>query len=269
MGRDMSDDIFGPAFEVWKSELDAINQEASLLLAAARQPSVEERRALQSQCAALLERRNTAVRNLALQSEYAALIERRNTDIRNVLNLAFPHRHSIASEKPAELTGQSTAQKETAALNRDDAWVGDKPAEDDCQTLPSHGIDKNFAPQARKLGVLSNVKFEEVVAAARDTVTRASRTVMRTLGIKSGREGEAAGAARVKQAIANDSCFSDGPSIQPPQVSVVDRSPDATIEASSEPSLNSDLKDELTRILSGEKLDHDLDARRLNTPAAV
>jgi hypothetical protein len=45
----------------------------------------------------------------------------------------------------------------------------------------------------------------------------------------------------------------------------VDRSPDATIEALSEPSLNSDLKDELTRILSGKELDHDLDARRLNT----
>src|SRR4029453_11829536 len=127
-------------------------------------------------------------------SEYAALIERRNTAIRNLLDSAFPRRHSIASEKPAELTGQSTAQKETAALNRDDAWVGDKPAEDDCQSLPSHGIDKNFAPQARKLGVLSNVKFEEVGAAARDPVPRESRTVMRTLGIKSGREGKEPGA---------------------------------------------------------------------------
>jgi len=195
MGRDMSDNIFGSASEVCKSELDAINEEASLLLAAARQPSVEERRALQSQCAALIERRNTAIGNLAL--EYAALIERRNTAIRNLLHSAFPRR------------------------------------------LPSQGIDKNFAPEARKLGVLSNVKFKEVVAAARDTVTRASRAVMRALGIKSGREGEAPGAVRVKQAIANDSCSSDGPSIQPPQVSVsttdtVDRSLDATIEALSE-----------------------------------
>jgi len=153
-------------------------------------------------------------------------------------------------------TGQSTAR--TAALNPDDAWVGDKPAEDDSQSFPSHGIDKNFAPQARKLGVLSNVKFEEVVAAARDTVTRAGRTVMRTLGIESGREGEAPGAARVKQAIANDPCSSEGPSIQPPQVSVsttdtVDRSLDATIEALSEPSLNSDLKDEFNRVLSGSR----------------
>jgi hypothetical protein len=41
------------------------------------------------------------------------------------------------------------------------------------------------------------VKFKEVVAAARKTVTRASRTVMRTLGIKSDREGEAPGAARL------------------------------------------------------------------------
>jgi hypothetical protein len=229
MGRDMSDDIFGSASEVLKSELDAINEEASLLLAEARQLSVEERRALQSQCAALIERRNTAIGNLAL--EYGALIERRNTAIRNLLHSAFPRR------------------------------------------LPSQGIDKNVAPEARRLGVLSNVKFKEVVAAVRDTVTRASRTVMRTLGIKSGREGEAPGAARVKQAMANGSCSSDGPSIQPPQVSVpttdtVDRSLDATIEASSEPSLNSDLKDELTRILSGIELDRDLDARRLNTPAA-
>jgi hypothetical protein len=144
-----------------------------------------------------------------LASEYAALIERRNTAIRNLLHSAFPR-------------------------------------------LPSQGIVKNFAPEARKLGVLSNVK--EVVAAARDTVTRASRTVMRTLGIKSGREGEAPGAVRVKQAVANDSCSSDGPFIQLPQVSVsttdtVDRPCDATI------GLNSDLKDELTRVLSGEELE--------------
>jgi hypothetical protein len=206
MGRDMSDNIFGSASEVLKSELDAINEEANLLLAAARQLSVEERRALQSQCAALIERRNTAIGGLAL--EYAALIERRNTAIRNLLHSAFPRR------------------------------------------LPSQGIDKNFAPEARKLGVLSNVKFKEVVAGARDTVTRASRTVMRTLGIKGGRGGEAPGEARVKQAVANDPCSSDGPSIQPPQVSA------------------STTKDELTRVLSGEELDHDLDARRLNTLAA-
>ena len=148
----MSDNILAAASEVWKSELDDINEEASLLLAAAREFSVEERRALQSQCAALIERRNAAIGNLAL--EYAALIERRNTAIRNLLHSAFPR-------------------------------------------LPSQGIDKNMAPEARKPGVLSNVKFKEVVAAARDAVTRASRNVMRTLGIKSGREGEAPGAVRV------------------------------------------------------------------------
>jgi hypothetical protein len=211
MGRDMSDHSFGSASEVLKSELDAINEEASLLLAEARQLSVEERRALQSQCAALIERRNTAIRNL--------------------LHSAFPRR------------------------------------------LPSQGIDKNFAPEARKRGVLSNVKLKEVVAAARDTVTRASRTVMRALGTKSGRKGEAPGAARVKQTIANESCSSDGSSIQPPQVSVsttdtLDRSLYAAVEALSKPSLNSDLKDELTRILSGIELDRDLDARRLDMPAA-
>ena len=203
MGRDMSESNFGSASEVLKSELDAINEEASLLLGAARQLSVEERRALQSQCAALIERRNTAIGNLAL--EYAALIERRNAAIRNLLHSAFPRR------------------------------------------LPSQGIEKNSVPEARKLGVLSNVSFKEVVATARDTVRRASRTVMRTLGIKSGREGEAAGAAHVKQAIANDSCSSDGPSIQPPQVSVsttdtVARSLYAAVEALSEPNLNSGLK---------------------------
>jgi hypothetical protein len=212
MGRAMSDNIFGAASEVWRSELNAINEEASSLLAAARQLSVEERRALQSQCAALIKRRNAAIGSLAL--EYAALIERRNTAIRNLLHSAFPR-------------------------------------------LPSQDVDKNFAPEARKLGVLSNVKFKDVVAAARDTVTRASRSVMRTLGIKSGREGEAPGAVRVKQAIADDYCSSDGPSIQPPQVLVsttdtVDRSLDAT-KALSEPSLNSDLKDELTRVLSGSR----------------
>ena len=170
MGRDMSDMIFGSASEVLKSELDAINEEARLLLATARQLSGEERRALQSQCAALIERRNAAIGNLA--QEYAALIERRNAAIRDLLHSAFPRRPLF------------------------------------------QGIDKNFAPEARKLGGLSNVKFKEAMAAARDTVTRASRTVMRTIGIKGGREGEAPGAARVKQAIA------DAPSIQPPEVSV-------------------------------------------------
>jgi hypothetical protein len=206
----MSDNIFEAASGVWKGELDGINEEASSLLAAARQLSVEERRALQSQCAALIERRNAAIGNLAL--EYAALIKRRNTAIRNLLHSAFPH-------------------------------------------LPSQGLDKNFAPEARKLGVLPNVKFKGLVAAAQDAVTRASRTVMRTLGIRSGREGEASGGVRIKQAIADDSCSSDGPSIQPSQVSVstmdtVDRPLD---EALSEPSLNSDLKDELTRVLSGRR----------------
>ena len=229
MGRAMSDDIFGAASEVWKSELDAINEEASSLLAAARQLSVEERRALHSQCAALIERRQTAIGNLAL--EYVALIERRNTAIRNLLHSAFPRR------------------------------------------LPSQGIDKNLAPEARKQGVLSDVKLKGVMAAAGDTVTRASRTVMRALGIKSGRKGEAPGAARVKQTIASDSCSSGGLSIQPPQVSVsttdtLDRSLYAAVEALSEPSLNSDLKDEFTRILSGIELDRDLDARRLNMPVA-
>jgi hypothetical protein len=166
---------------------EAINQEANLLLAAARQASVEERRALQNQCAALIERRNTAIRNL--------------------IRSAFPLRDPIAKEKPAELTGlgiRSTdaraagnssslpelakssfeknraleidaecreradrrldqlrpAQKETVGLNRSVCWVSE-PAEDDCPTVSSQGIDKKFVPQARKLGVFSDEKFEE------------------------------------------------------------------------------------------------------------
>jgi hypothetical protein len=288
----MRDYIFGSAFEVWKSELDAINREASLLLAAARQASIEDRRALQSQCAALIERRNTAVHNL--------------------LHSAFPRRHSIATEKPEELTSQGTrsadaraaansfspparansvseeyrtlktdteidmpatrrldqlreAQNETVELNPGDWWVGDKQTEDDCQGLLSQSIDINFAPPARRLGVLSDVKFEEVVATARDTIARASRAVMRT--IKGGREGEAPEVAREKRVISNDSCSSDGPSLEPPQDSVsttdaaaVDRALDAPIEAMSKPRLNSALDNELIRILSGEEADHDLDA---------
>jgi len=157
------------------------------------------------------------------------------------------------------------AQNEAVELNPGDWWVGGKPAEDDCQGLLSQGIDMNFAPPARRLGVLSDVKFEEVVATARDTITRASRAVMRT--IKGGREGEAPEVARVKRVISNDSCSSDGPSLEPPQVSVsttngpaVDRPLDAPIEATSEPRLNSALDYELIRILSGGEPDHDLDA---------
>ena len=140
----MSDNFFGAASGGWKSELDAINEEASLLLAAVPHLSVEERRELQSKCAALIKRRDTAVGNLAL--EYAALVERRNAAIRDLLHSAFP-----------------------------------RPS--------SQGIDKNFAPEAHKQGVLSDLKFKAVVAAARDNATRTSRTVMRILGIKSSREG--------------------------------------------------------------------------------
>ena len=288
----MGDYIFGSAFEVWKSELDAINQEANLLLAATRQASVKEGRR-------------------DLQRQYAALVERRNTAIRKLLHSAFPRRHSIASEEPAELTGQGPratrvaanscsppppassasetyhtskidteidmgvtcrlnqlrhAQKETVALNRDERGVGDKPAEDDCQSLPYQGRDKNFAPQTRKSGVRSDVKFEELVATARDTVTRASHVVMGLFGTKGGRQEETAEAELVKQAIAKDSCSSEVPSIEPPQVllpttdaAVVDCALDATSERLSQPSLNSDPDDELLRILSGEGPNPDLD----------
>jgi hypothetical protein len=291
----MSDYIFGSAFEVWKSELDAINQEASVLLAAARQASVKEDRR-------------------ALQTQYAALVERRNTAIRKLLHSAFPRRYSIASEKPAELTGQGTrsadarapansfsppalasaaskkcrpskidteddpgttcrlnelrqAHKETVVLNGDDGWIGDKPAQDDCQSLPYKGMDKNFAPESRKLAQRSDAKFEEVVAEARDSITRAGRSVMCLLGIKGGRQEDTIETGPSEQTVATDSCSSssEGPSTELPQglpstdAAAVDCSLDATSEALFEESLNSDPDDELLRILSGEGPNRDLD----------
>jgi hypothetical protein len=52
------------------------------------------------------------------------------------------------------------------------ARVDEKP------TLAEAGIDKNLAQAARKLGRLSDEKFEETVADAREAVTRAVKTVV-------------------------------------------------------------------------------------------
>src|SRR6266545_2974359 len=66
-GREMRDDGFPDPFEGWKRERDAIEHEMKLFLAEGRRASVEDRQARQVQFAALIERRNIAMRNL-LQS---------------------------------------------------------------------------------------------------------------------------------------------------------------------------------------------------------
>jgi N6-adenosine-specific RNA methylase IME4 len=55
-------------------------------------------------------------------------------------------------------------------------------------TLASQGIDKNLAKQGRILGALSDVKFETVVADARDKVSRAVRNAVREIEILQERE---------------------------------------------------------------------------------
>jgi N6-adenosine-specific RNA methylase IME4 len=55
-------------------------------------------------------------------------------------------------------------------------------------TLAMQGIDKNLAQQARVLGALTEQKFEEVVADARDKVTRAARSAVREVVIEQERE---------------------------------------------------------------------------------
>jgi hypothetical protein len=67
MGCEMRDDDIRDSFQEWKRERDAIEQEMKLFLAAGRRASIEDRQARQSQFAALIERRNAAIRNL-LQS---------------------------------------------------------------------------------------------------------------------------------------------------------------------------------------------------------
>jgi N6-adenosine-specific RNA methylase IME4 len=52
----------------------------------------------------------------------------------------------------------------------------------------SQGIDKNLAHQARVLGALSDEKFEQTVAASRDAVVRAVRTVIQIAEVDQERE---------------------------------------------------------------------------------
>ena len=259
----MSDYIFGSAFDVWKSELDAINQEARLLLAAARQSSVKEDRR-------------------ALQNQYAALVERRNIAIRKLLHSAFPRRYSIANEKPKELTGQDTcstdaaafrlnrlsqAGKETAALSRNNAWAADKLAEDGRQRIPDQGIDKNVTLQPRKPEVHPDGGFEGVLATAQDTFTRASRTIIGLLGIKDGGAQEARAVEHVEHAAEKQFSCAEGLPIEPSQASVSTTDAvaglhcalEVTNEALSKPTLDSDLDDELLQILCEDEPNSDLD----------
>jgi hypothetical protein len=70
-------------------------------------------------------------------------------------------------------------QKEAVGLNPGNLRRGlaDNPR-DDKPTLASQGIDKNLAQQGRVLGGLSDEKFEEVVADARDAINRVVKLVV-------------------------------------------------------------------------------------------
>jgi N6-adenosine-specific RNA methylase IME4 len=78
------------------------------------------------------------------------------------------------------------AQKEEIGLSTGTRMIGTSAGlpitrRDDRPSLASQGIDKNLAHQARVLGALSDDKFEEAVADARNEVTRAfARAVARS-----------------------------------------------------------------------------------------
>jgi N6-adenosine-specific RNA methylase IME4 len=65
------------------------------------------------------------------------------------------------------------------------------PVLDSRPTLASQGIDKHLAHQGRVLGRLSDEKFEQVVADARDKVARAVRNAVREVEILQEREAYA------------------------------------------------------------------------------
>jgi protein gp37 len=93
------------------------------------------------------------------------------------------------------------AQKETVGLNRGAAGGGEKDGprgllknpRDLRPTLASQGIDKNLAHEGRKLGALSDEKFEQTIAESRDAVTRAVRKVVSATAIDSEADEEPAG----------------------------------------------------------------------------
>jgi N6-adenosine-specific RNA methylase IME4 len=84
------------------------------------------------------------------------------------------------------------AQATTVGLNQGavPGKTGSKanPVLDSRPTLASQGIDKHLAHQGRILGRLSEEKFEEVVADARDKVSRAVRNAVREVEILQERE---------------------------------------------------------------------------------
>jgi N6-adenosine-specific RNA methylase IME4 len=84
------------------------------------------------------------------------------------------------------------AQAATVGLNQGavpgKTGLKSNPVLDSRPTLASQGIDKQLAHQGRILGALSDVKFETVVADARDKVSRAVRNAVREVEILQERE---------------------------------------------------------------------------------
>jgi N6-adenosine-specific RNA methylase IME4 len=82
------------------------------------------------------------------------------------------------------------AQKESVGL-AEGGWKSrglDKNPQDEKPTLASQGIDKNLAHQARRLGAMSDERFEQFVVDTRDSVNRAVKSAIRSVEIES--EGE-------------------------------------------------------------------------------
>lgn len=84
------------------------------------------------------------------------------------------------------------AQKETVGLNQGaipgKTGLKANPVLDPRPTLASQGIDKTLAHRGRVLGAQSDEQFNQTVIHARDSVTRAVRTVVKAAEIKQERE---------------------------------------------------------------------------------
>jgi N6-adenosine-specific RNA methylase IME4 len=81
------------------------------------------------------------------------------------------------------------AQRQTVGLAQGTRGSKIKGARvDDKPTLAEAGIDKNLAHQARVLGKLSDEKFEQAIADARDTASRAFKTAVNAAAIEQERE---------------------------------------------------------------------------------
>jgi hypothetical protein len=115
----MSDDNFRDPFQDWKRERDAIEHEMNLIFSEGRGFSIEDRRARQIQFAALIERRNVAMRNL-LQSDRSMIGAAR--DQATTITQSSPSPPISVEACPATLPGQDT---EPAARGRaDEAEIG-------------------------------------------------------------------------------------------------------------------------------------------------